>query len=291
MVDDASWIKAKARQEQIKRAIATTTPSSGGNSLQAAHRARFLLSGLLECGACGGGYTIVARDRYGCATRRQKGLCQNSRTITRQEAEARVLSKLKERLLAPELVEVFIREFNAELERQRTATRDQAATRERKIADVKRKIGAILKAVEDGMYHSGLKERMVQLEAEQAILFAELATGPAPDVSLLVHPNVPALYRRKVAELEELLEGGQERDEARDLIRSMIDRIVLTPRTSGGLEAILYGELGAILAICAAAAGSPSMGAEQASQLSVVAGARNHLDLQLKRLLETACSI
>ena len=120
------------------------------------------------------------------------------------------------------------------------------------------------------MYHSGLKERMVQLEAEQAILIAEPATGPAPDVSLLVRPNVPALYRRKVAELEELLEGGQERDEARDLIRSMIDRIVLKPRTSGGLEAILYAELGAILAICAAAAGSPSMEAERASQLSVV---------------------
>src|SRR4029077_10451374 len=104
-----------------------------GNSLQAAHRARSLLSGRLECGSCGGGYTIAARDRYGCATRRQKGLCQNPRTIARQELEARVLSGLKERLLAPELIEVLVREFNAELERQRTATRGQSALLERKI--------------------------------------------------------------------------------------------------------------------------------------------------------------
>jgi hypothetical protein len=57
----------------------------------------------------------VARDHYGCATRRQKGLCENSRTIARQELEARVLSGLKERLLAPQLTEEFVREFNAEL--------------------------------------------------------------------------------------------------------------------------------------------------------------------------------
>ena len=289
IVDDALWIKVKARQEQIRRAIAPTALSPTG--LQAAHRARFLLSGLLECGSCGGGYTIVARDRYGCATRRQKGLCQNSRTITRQEIEGRVLNGLKGRLLAPELVEEFVREFNAELERSRASTRDQAAARDRKTADVNRKISAILKAVEDGMYHTGLKERLAQLESERAVLVAGQATDPAADVTVLVHPNVPELYRRKVTELEQLLEHWQERDEARALIRSMIDRVVLAPRASGGLGATLFGELGAILAICAAAAGRPGIAADAASQLSVVAGTRNHLDLQLKCLLETACSI
>jgi hypothetical protein len=101
-----------------------------------------------------------------------------------------------------------------------------------------------------------------------------------------VHPNLPELYRRKVSELEQLLEAGTERDEARDLIRSMIDRVVLTPRkTASGLDATLYGELGAILAICAVATTGTTAPTTRGSQLSVVAGARNHLNLQLGQLL------
>ena len=71
-----------------------TTPAGG-------YRSRFLLSGLLTCGCCGGGYTIIGKDRYGCATRRGKGTCDNSRSISRQHIEARVLSGLRERMLTP----------------------------------------------------------------------------------------------------------------------------------------------------------------------------------------------
>ncbi|HZB92749.1 MAG TPA: hypothetical protein VE397_14985, partial [Stellaceae bacterium] len=38
-----------------------------GNALNRAHRRKFLLSELLVCGECGGGYTIIGKDRYGCA--------------------------------------------------------------------------------------------------------------------------------------------------------------------------------------------------------------------------------
>lgn len=47
------------------------------------------------------------------ATRRQKGRCENARSITRQQLEPRVLHGLKNRLLAPDLIQEFVREFNA----------------------------------------------------------------------------------------------------------------------------------------------------------------------------------
>lgn len=56
-------------------------------------------------------------DRYGCATRRSKGTCDNNATVSRQEIEARVLEGLKERLLAPELVREFVRSFQEETNR------------------------------------------------------------------------------------------------------------------------------------------------------------------------------
>jgi hypothetical protein len=121
-----------------------------GNPLNETHRPRFLLSGLLRCGCCGGAYAIVARDRYACSTRKQKGTCNNRLTISRQEIEARVLDGLKERLLAPRLVAVFIEAFREETKRQLDALKVERAGRDRKAVELDRKIAAIFRAIEDG---------------------------------------------------------------------------------------------------------------------------------------------
>jgi site-specific DNA recombinase len=98
----------KSRQETLRFAIGR---DAGGNALNRAHRRQFLLSGLLVCGSCGGGYTIVGRDRYGCAAHRSKGTCANRMLISRRTLEERVLSGLKERMMAPDLVAAFVDEF------------------------------------------------------------------------------------------------------------------------------------------------------------------------------------
>ena len=119
ILDQAVWDATKARQATTRFEIGR---SGVGNALNRAHRQRFLLSGLLTCGVCGGGYTVIGRDRYGCATRRGKGICSNGHTITRQRIETRVLGGLKHRLLAPDLVAEFLAAYaEAMAERQREA--------------------------------------------------------------------------------------------------------------------------------------------------------------------------
>src|SRR5262249_8754846 len=49
-------------------------------------RPRYLLSGLVKCGACGGGYVQISKTHLGCATARNKGTCQNRLGIGRGEA-------------------------------------------------------------------------------------------------------------------------------------------------------------------------------------------------------------
>jgi DNA invertase Pin-like site-specific DNA recombinase len=114
IVDDNLWARVKARQQEVRLEIGR---NGEGNALNRAHRRRYLLSGLLVCGCCGGGYTIVGPDRYGCATRRSKGTCSNTLAIGRNEIEARVLEGLRERMMAPKLVPAFIDEFKAEFHR------------------------------------------------------------------------------------------------------------------------------------------------------------------------------
>ena len=162
IVDDELWLSVKTRRAAMRLAIGKALPRhtlGGGNRncLNEAHRRRFLLSGLLRCGCCHGPYAIIGRDRYACSTRKQKGTCYNRLTITRQAIEARVLDRLKERLLAPDLVAAFVKAFREETKRLREALRAEQAQRERKAAELDRKIAAIFRAIEDGLYEPAMK--------------------------------------------------------------------------------------------------------------------------------------
>ena len=89
IIDDNLWGRTKLRQKEIARDFCRA--EAGRNRLNQTHRRQFLLSGLLVCGICGGGYTIRGQDRYACANHANRGTCANGRTISRQAIEARVL--------------------------------------------------------------------------------------------------------------------------------------------------------------------------------------------------------
>ena len=137
------------------------------------------------------------------------------------------------------------------------------------------------------MYQPAMKTRLTDLEAEKAALLSR-QKAPKPNPKVSVHPNLAGLYRRKVEELESLLDDATAREDAMTIIRSMIEGIVLTPRVdAGGLEAVLSGDLARILALCQAGSGGPQQQdtpdavSVRGCQVSVVAGTRNHLELLL----------
>ncbi len=275
IVSDDLWNRVKARQADVRIEIGR---DETGNALNRAHRRQFLLSGLLSCGECGSSYTIVGKDRYGCATHRSKGTCSNNRGIKRQDIEHRVLAGLKDKLMAPELVAEFVAEFQREMNRMGREAEQRLAEHRRELNAIERKIEAVLRAVEDGMYHPTMKARLTALEARKVELGSELAAGASPTV-LRVHPKLPEIYRDKVARLEAALADEATKSEAMELIRGLIDKIVLTP-AEDGLKAELYGDLAEILAFSEGAKSQHPSRAE-GCQLSVVAGARNQRCLHL----------
>jgi site-specific DNA recombinase len=130
IIDDALWDAVKARQEEVRLVMSR----DASNALNGAHRQKYLLSGLLACGVCGGGFTIVNALDYGCSTHRAKGTCGNHHRVRREELERRVLDGLKHRLLAPDLVEQFARDFQEEVNRQaaelnQSRAQDQASSK------------------------------------------------------------------------------------------------------------------------------------------------------------------
>ena len=271
IVDDALWEAVKHRQQV--RAF-TVARDEGGQALNRAHRRRFLLSGLLAAAAVRRRLHDHGQGPLWLCRAPQQGHLRQRPDDRPAGDQGRVLDGLKHRLLAPDLFEEFARSYEEECNRlARDAVAGRAAL-EGRLAQVERKIASIIRAVEDGLYQPSMKDRLEALEAEKARLVAERAAkADTPPVAL--HPNLPALYRKKVEELEAVLADAELGAEAMEAIRAMITRIVLRPGEAGGMKAVLEGDLAQILTICAGAErknarlGGGRSGAVPVSQVSV----------------------
>ena len=117
-IDQNLWNRVKVRQEDIQvqyKGLIDGVHSH--NALNRTRRSKHLLSGLLTCGSCGGTYSIVNQDRYGCFDHAHRGICSQKRTVRRTDVEERVLSGLKDKLLHPDLVHQMIKEMQQEANR------------------------------------------------------------------------------------------------------------------------------------------------------------------------------
>ena len=217
IVEQELWEAVKARQGRTRHA---TTDLDGPPRPERARRPRHLFSGLLMCGACGASFTLVSSTRYGCAAARNKGTCDNRRTIERAVLEEKVLTGLRAQLLAPDLIGEFVAEYQREHNRLMQEERAARSGLERELAQVRRKIDQMIDAIGEGMFHPSMKARMTALEARQAELEAELREA-RPEPVLALHPGLSNVYRAKVAELTTALNDAALRTEAAELLRGL----------------------------------------------------------------------
>ncbi|MET4702543.1 site-specific DNA recombinase, partial [Constrictibacter sp. MBR-5] len=274
IVDDALWQAVKERQTQIAETFEpaiTGIRAARNNRLNAAHRPKSLLAGLIVCGTCGSAYTSLQRGRLGCPAHYRRGTCDNGRTVLRTAIETRVLDGLKQKLLAPDKIAAAVRAFYEETNRlNRDAT--AAATEDRRtLQQTEKKLSEIVAAIENGGFSQTLMARLKDLEARKVQLEARIAQAPAALPPIL--PNVAELYAAKVANLVEALTDPEAMLEAGDVIRSLVAKVVLTPGAKRGeVHAELHGELAAILALASAQKKSLTP-VSRGVRLSVVAGA------------------
>ena len=171
IVDQALWEQVKTRRAGVCFVIGQ---DEAGRKLNQTHRRKFVLSGLLKCGACGGGYTIMAKDRYGCAAHTKSGTCDNGATISRAAVERRVLGALQDRMLSPELVAAFVEAYQAEIAEDRLKLERQAAAGRHELEDVTRRLAGMVDAMERGGWSPALQARLAELEACKARIQAVL---------------------------------------------------------------------------------------------------------------------
>ena len=235
------WDAAKDRQKALDK-------SKSG--LYRNNRPQYLLSNLLKCGVCGGGYSKINSERYGCSSARNKGdsICANKKTIKREHIESLVLNALQTHLMRDDLVEVFCKEYTrhmnalqAQKNQQETLVRSEHSKlvkeRENLVSAIKQGIAIAL--IKDDL--ESVSERLGKIET---ILQNKEISKP------LLHPSMAGRYRKAIGNLTASLNHQEHRSEAHIHLRSLIEKIVLTPNPDqGDLSIDLYGDLAGILTI------------------------------------------
>jgi len=199
IVNDDLWQAVKQRQEALVEQYKPTVVgvlAAQASRMHLARRPAYLLSGLLECGLCGGKVGVVVHDRYGCLNHHRRHICGNSRTIRRDTLEQRALAGLCERLLSPEKVQAAVAAYTGHINR---ANREQRAQRDadaRALEKIERAIAGIVTAIEDGLYQPVMKARMAELEEQKAEIAARSHPPRRPPGYPRVRTGHPETRRR-----------------------------------------------------------------------------------------------
>lgn len=250
IVSDDLWASVSARRARFD-----------GTRAELQRRPKRLLSGLAQCGCCSGNYIVIGPEKWGCGNHRHRGDCDNNRTIQTHMLERRVLAGLQEQLLDPDVVREVVLEYHRASTRRSAEQVKERQKAERRRDQAQARVERLLRAVTDG--GSEFAEIRAALEAARSDLAA--AETVLADVGvggvIAMHPNIAEEYRRSVADLRQLLDGtGEESRGAAQALRSLIDRVVISPAAKGpGTAIALEGRLSALLSLAAGSAATDSV--------------------------------
>ena len=154
--------------------------------------------------------------------------------------------------------EEFCRQFAKEMNRLRMEQRAGLTSAKREVERIGRRIKKLLDLLLDDEVnmHEG-KAEMKALDARRKELQIQLQTPDEPPP--LLHRSMADLYKSKVEELAAALQREDSRLEASEMLRGLIEAIVLTPQ-DGQLQIELKGNLAAMLAAAQKTKRSPETG-------------------------------
>jgi hypothetical protein len=234
IVPEELWL---AVQERRKRAQ-ETFHQLGGMTRTAQSR-RYLFSGVLTCGECGGSMVIATGSgkrgyvKYGCHAHKHNGMCENKLMIRQDRLEEQMLAAIERRILNPATLDYVVRRCAeevekrlAEMERNGAITtmdslkkqREELKVRQTRLLDVVEIGGGDLRSV---------MERIRQVEDEIRRLDGALAAyrPVRPEVAVNgIRDHVTASLMR----LRETLAAGDV-SRAKDALATHIGKLVLTP--------------------------------------------------------------
>ena len=261
IIDDALWNKVKARQIAVRSNYDATTT----NKLNKTHRPSYLLSGILRCAHCGGPYAISGKDRYSCTNRGKKlpidilggGICTNSKTISRQELEDRVLTCIPNALWNLVNIETVVAASKKRLAARHAQAGINIPALEHQITTKQQEQNSILKQITDRIQASrpviaSLDDMVDELEARINDLKHQLEVARTTKPVNLADDVTPEIVQRVINAVMYYVRehaDGETKQPFIIMIRGLIQQVVIGPAENGnGVELYVHGAIVSILA-------------------------------------------
>lgn len=186
--------------------------------------------------------------------------------------------------MTPELAKEFAAEYHRELNRLNAVRAGRHEQASAELGRIQREIAAIVDAIKEGLRTPSMKAELLALEARKEEISNGIRQVPAPLPRL--HPKLAELYEPRVDRLHEELNQPELRAAAAQALRALIEQVRLIPE-DGRLAIELVGDLAALLNL-ASGSKKPVTMYRDGLQATLVAGARNCLDLLLAARFEVS---
>jgi site-specific DNA recombinase len=252
--------------------VALRLAAVGGTQAKQAPRSKRLLSGLLKCGCCNGGMTIIGADRSGpriqCSVHKESGSCENGTRYYAAKIERLVIDALRTQLGEDDLIKEYVKAYREERNRVERSARRQRGNLEREHAKVKAEISRIVGAIAKGTIDDDDAAALLNpLRADRKRIEAELANAESHTNIVELHPQAVQRFQKNLEDLAAIL---TDRDAIPDLaligsFRSLVEAVIVQPRQAGQeYEVRIRGHLAALMGL-------------EVSALQMVAGERYRL--------------
>jgi hypothetical protein len=218
IVDAATW-------DAVQRRLAGRSHATG----QLGRPNRYLLSGILRCGSCGGAMVMVDAHSYGCSNARDRGTCPDRMRVKRSVAEHALLAGVREQLLTDAAFQRFQKAVVAEIKRQ-TPTADVAR---RELAQAELELANLVRAIKAGVLTQSTRTELLASEARVETAKRALS-GMQQAQPAKILPRAREVWRGLVANLEH---HARNLPAAREALRALIGSDVMVRKENGALVA------------------------------------------------------
>jgi site-specific DNA recombinase len=243
IVDDALWARVQARRVAVSngvvalRVIQSRAHSTGRDP-------KYLFSGLLVCGVCGGRFVICDPTQYGCSLLRTRGtaVCANRLRVPRALVETRLLAAIQRDLFTEEGLAVFTQEVARLLAEHRRTRKPDLAQATARLQAVEQEIAHIMAAIKAGIFTPSTKAALEQAEAERTRLRQTVqGRHKGLDQVATLLPNMVERFKRVVEDLATVTQ--HQVDKARGILRDLVGPTIPLYPTADGATRFLAAEL------------------------------------------------
>jgi site-specific DNA recombinase len=220
--------------------VAARIASVGGSHAHNAPRSKRVLSGLLKCGCCGGGMSIIGSDRSGpriqCSVFKESGACENAARYYIQKIERLVVDALRFQLSDPNLIREYVKAYRDERNRAESAARRKRSTLDKDYAKSKSEVQRVVGSIAKGLISEEEAASLLgAARREIARLESEIATAGSTTNVIELHPQAVQRFKENVEALADILII---KDAVPDLeligtFRSLVESVTVQPRKAG----------------------------------------------------------